>query len=207
MSASVFRLGLRVFCWGAPVVVFAGLVGCTTPLVKPDLAHLAVQRAREHALAAQTRWRLEGRLAVSDGRNGGSGTFEWRQDGARFRVEVHAPITGRTWTLAGDESHAVLSGVRAEPVEGADAADLLERELGWHVPVEELSTWVRGMRAAGPAEIEFRADGRPAEINQDGWKVRYRDYDSGRNPALPTKIFADHGAWRVRVSVQRWSPR
>ncbi|MGA9422683.1 MAG: lipoprotein insertase outer membrane protein LolB [Rhodanobacteraceae bacterium] len=205
MSASICRPGRGGSRWGIALILLAGLAGCAAPLVKSDRAHLAVQNAREHALAAQTRWRLEGRLAVSDGHGGGSGTLDWRQDGDRFRVEVHAPITGKTWTLSGDDSHAVLSGLRAKPIAGTDAAELLERELGWHVPLANLASWVRGARATGAAEIRFRADGLPAEIDQHDWKVEYRDYDSASRPALPSRIFASRDSYHVRLSVRRWS--
>lgn len=186
-------------------VVFALLLaGCAAPRVKPDDQLLARQSAREKTLAAQTGWQLTGRLGVSDGRDGGSGSLQWRQDGAAFRFSVHAPVTGKTWVLSGDAQHAVLEGLRERPVEGSDAQALLERELGWHVPVAELTDWVRGARARGNAEIEFRSDGLPAAIAQDGWKIEYPDYDSSLQPPLPRKIFASRGNYRVRLSVTEW---
>jgi outer membrane lipoprotein LolB len=76
-------------------------------------------------------------------------------------------VTGKTWTLAGTPSHAVLTGLRPQAIEGDDARALLERELGWQVPVAGLVDWVRGMRAPGTANIGFRPDGLPAAIIQN----------------------------------------
>jgi outer membrane lipoprotein LolB len=165
---------------------------------------LAKQAAREQALAAKPDWQLEGRLGVSTSRDSGSGSLQWKQDGDAFRFSVHAPVTGKTWVLTGDPRHAVLEGLRDRPVEGEDAAMLLERELGWHVPVAELSAWVRGARASGEAKVEFREDGLPAAIVQDGWKIEYPDYDMTRTPALPRKVFASRGDYRVRLAVSAW---
>jgi outer membrane lipoprotein LolB len=183
------------------------LAGCAAPRVKtvaPDSAMLAKQAAREQALAAKPDWQLEGRLGVSTSRDSGSGSLQWKQDGDAFRFSVHAPVTGKTWVLAGDAHRVVLEGLRAEPVEGSDAAALLERELGWHVPVAQLTDWVRAARAKGDARIEFRADGLPAVIEQDGWKIEYPDYDETHRPPLPRKVFASRGDWRVRLSVSEW---
>jgi len=180
------------------------LAGCAAPRIKPDADLLARQDARERALATQRTWQLEGRLGVSDGRDGGSGSLQWRQDGDAFHFSVHAPVTGKTWVLSGDPGHATLSGLREQPIEGADAAKLLERELGWHVPVAELTDWVRAARARGEARIEFRSDGLPAVIEQDGWKIEYPDYDSASQPPLPRRIFASRGDYRVRLSVSQW---
>ena len=180
------------------------LAACAAPRVKPDSDLLARQAERERALSAQPNWVLSGRLGVSNAKDAGSGSLEWKQDGDAFRFSVHAPVTGKTWVLAGDAHRVVLEGLREQPVEGTDAAALLERELGWHVPVAELTEWVRAARAKGEAEIEFRTDGLPAVIRQDGWKIEYPDYDEARQPPLPRKIFASRGEYRVRLAVSQW---
>lgn len=185
-------------------VVALLLAGCAAPRVKPDADLLARQAQRERLIAAQPSWQLEGRLGVSDGRDGGSGSLQWRQDGDRYRFSVHAPVTGKTWVLSGDAAHAKLEGLRPQPVGGDDAQTLLERELGWHVPVADLTSWVRGSRAKSEARIEFRNDGLPAVIEQDGWKVEYLDYDTARQPPLPSRIFASRGDYRVRLAVKHW---
>jgi outer membrane lipoprotein LolB len=188
----------------AGLLFVLALSGCAAPRIKPDADLLARQSARERALAAQPMWQLSGRLGVSDGHDGGSGSLQWRQDGDAFRFSVHAPVTGKTWVLSGDAHHAVLEGLREQPVESADAAQLLEREIGWHVPVAELTYWARAARAPGDARIEFRSDGLPAVIGQDGWKIEYPDYDNTHDPPLPRKIFASRGDYRVRLSVNQW---
>jgi outer membrane lipoprotein LolB len=188
----------------AGLLLVLALAGCAAPRVKPDADLLARQSARERALAAEPSWQLSGRLGVSDGHDGGSGSLQWRQDRDAFRFSVHAPVTGKTWVLSGDAHHAVLEGLREQAIEGTDAAQLLEREVGWHVPVAELTSWARAARAAGEARIEFRSDGLPAVIEQDGWKIEYPDYDDAHQPPLPRKIFASRGDYRVRLSVNQW---
>lgn len=188
--------------------VLAGLMvllgACAAPALRPDSASLAAQESRERELATQPDWSLAGRLAVSNAEDGGSGSLDWQQRGPAFRFAVHAPVTGKTWVLSGDDRHALLEGLRAEPIHGRDAAQLLQRELGWQVPVAELRSWVRGVRAPGRAELLFRADGLPAELVQAGWTVEYRDYDLTEQPPLPRKIFARKGDYKVRLVVQRW---
>lgn len=183
------------------------LAACAGPNVRPlpaDADMLSKQAARERALATQTTWTLEGRLGVSDGHDSGSGALEWQQTGSRYRFSVHAPVTGKTWVLSGEEGRAVLEGLRERPVEGVDASALLERELGWRVPVEQLVHWARGARAGGAAQVRFRNDGLPAEIDEDGWKVQYLDYGAGQ-PALPSKVFASNGDYKVRLSIRAWT--
>jgi outer membrane lipoprotein LolB len=206
VAASALRRG-RIDVSRVALAFCVLLAGCAAPRVKtvaPDSAMLAKQAAREEALAAKADWQLAGRLGVSKGKDSGSGSLQWKQDGDAFRFSVHAPVTGKTWVLTGDPRHAVLEGLRDRPVEGDDAAVLLERELGWHVPVAELSAWVRGARASGDAKVEFREDGLPATIVQDGWTIEYPDYDTSATPPLPRKVFASRGEYRVRLAVSEW---
>lgn len=204
------RCAIPALLWrrGFQLATLAGallLSACAAPRLKPDVTLLRGQDAREQVLAKRDHWTIEGRLAVSDGRGGGSGSLEWTQDGNNYRLSLHAPVTGKTWVIHGDQDHAVLEGLRQQAVEGADAAALLARELGWQVPVAQLGYWVRGMRAPGAARLIFRSDGLPAKIEQDGWNVDYRDYDMDRDPALPSRIFADNGERHVRLAIRHWT--
>jgi len=196
----------RCFLYLQPIIAGAFLLlsGCTTQSLRPDPALLAAQSTREQLLAQHSHWALKARIAVSDGEDGGSGTLEWQQDNDQYRFTMHAPVTGKTWVLTGREGYALLEGLQPQPIEGTNAAVMLQKELGWDVPVVELAAWVLGARAAGHSRLSFRPDGLLAELSQGGWKVEYLDYDQQYNPPLPKKIFASHGKNRIRMVIQYW---
>lgn len=188
-----------------PLAVAAMLLAaCAAPRVRPDAELEAAQHLREQRLEAVTRWSLKGKLALSGPGDSGSGSLTWQQDGADYRFTMQAPVTGKTWTLSGDDKRAVLSGLGSQPIEAEDASRLLERELGWKVPVIELANWVRGLRAPGKAAIVFRPDGLPAELRQDGWFIEFKEYDESREPPLPRRIFASDGEYKVRLAIHVW---
>ncbi|MBN8728868.1 MAG: outer membrane lipoprotein LolB [Xanthomonadales bacterium] len=201
MKAGALRVAIL-----AVALLLAACAGQRPRPVAADAASLERQAAREGVLRAQgSDWRIEARLAVSDGGNSGSGSLDWIQQGEDFRFTVHAPVTGKTWVLSGGPGHAVLQGLASVPIEGAGASQLLERELGWHVPLPELVDWVRAMRAPGPAVIEFRPDGLPGRIEQAGWRVEYRDYAMEFDPPLPSRVFATRGEYSVRLAIRAWT--
>ena len=183
------------------------LAACAAPRLRPDADRMGAQEVRERRVSAVEDWSLHGRMAISGPQDSGSGTLDWLQQGSTFRFALSAPVSGKTWTLSGDADHAELTGLRTQPVRGANASDLLASELDWKVPVGELAYWVRGIRAPGPADIVFREDGLPAEFHQDGWIIEFRDYASEQDPPLPRKIFASNGDYKVRLVVQTWESR
>lgn len=188
-----------------PVLALAlALAACAPVRQRPADAALEVaQRARESALAAQTDWRLSGRIALSAAGRGGSGRIEWRQQGEDFDIRLTAPVTGQSWRLQRTAGRATLEGLADGPRTSMDAEHLLEEATGWRIPVDALSAWVRGARAAGPAELSFDPAGRPATLVQSQWTVEYRAWDGG-SPPRPLKLFARQGDASVRLVIDGW---
>ncbi|MBS0556656.1 MAG: outer membrane lipoprotein LolB [Proteobacteria bacterium] len=189
----------------AMLVVLLALAACAPVRVRETPAALAAQQAREAQLAPLAHWTLAAHIGVSNGRDGGSGDLSWEQNGDAFHFTVRAPVTGKTWTLSGDAGRVVLEGVDPQPDVDSDAQRLLHDRLGWDVPLADLRAWVRGLRAAGSgASMQFDAQNLPAVIEQDGWRVEYRDWFTDRDPAMPRKVFASHGDARVRLVIENW---
>lgn len=185
------------------------VAGCAPAVrIKGDASLLDAQGQRERQLAGTDHWTLSGRLGVSDGHNGGSGSIDWRQDGDRYAFELRAPITGKSFRLTGGPDGALLEGLDSGPLRGPDAEALMRKALGWEVPLDDLRAWVLGLRAdRGPAELRFGEDRLPSLLVQDGWSVDYRRWDQSRQPPLPVQIFAAKPPYKVRLSIESWELR
>ncbi|TPG07445.1 outer membrane lipoprotein LolB [Rhodanobacter glycinis] len=183
------------------------LLAACVPAVrmKGDAGLLNAQLAREQALAHADHWVLQGRLGVSDGKDGGSGSFSWTQNGDQYEFVLRAPITGKSFRLSGDPAGALLEGLDPGPLRGPDAEALMRKALGWEVPLRDLRAWVLGLRAdSGPAELSFGADRLPSLLQQDGWAVDYREWDATREPPLPKKVYAEKLPYKVKLSIESW---
>jgi len=190
------------------------LAACTSRPIKQlpplDPALAAAQQAqREAKLVPLGAWSLQGRVALSNGRDGGSGRIDWKQDGQRYDVALSAPVTRQSWRLSGDADSAQLEGLEGGTRSGTDATGLLLEATGWEIPVAALASWVRGVRADGRhgvAAIRYGSDGRLARIEQGGWAIDYGDWRASAVPGmeLPNRLNASRGDARVRLIVDRW---
>ena len=132
------------------------LAGCRTIAPPPDsTAAAAAQQARATTLGlangdcAAPGWALAGRVALSNGRDGGSGQLEWTQGGGRTHLLLSAPITRQSWMLDVDpRGGATLQGLPEGSLGGDDAAQLVRDATGWDIPVAALGCWLRGVAAA-----------------------------------------------------------
>lgn len=186
-------------------VVALLLSSCTVVRQREDPALLQTQEQREAILLDKKQWVITARIAVSDGKDSGSGQMEWHQDDESYEFHFRAPVTGKTWRLYGDANSAVLEGAGNTPFRGGNAEQLLQEKLGWHVPMAQLAAWVRALRAPGSrAELSYNEQNLPAVLKQAGWKVEYKDYFTDRTPALPRKVFASKKNYRVKMVIQEW---
>jgi outer membrane lipoprotein LolB len=195
------------------------LAGCQTMATKPaavglpDPAAEMAQRHRERILADANRWSLTGRVAISNGKDGGSGRIEWINDDESLAVELSAPITRQTWRLtAFEDSPWCVEDQRGKHC-GEDAEQLLRETTGWEIPVASLGDWLRGMRTDAPSAIRFDEIGRLSRLEQSGWTIDYRwpaagDAVTSTHPQMPTRIDAAKGQAKVKLVVDgwRWSP-
>lgn len=195
------RGGLMIAALTAIVV----LAGCSAPRSRTlDVAALEAQLERERKLAGQPSWRLTGRVAVTTGRDGGSGRLVWEQGPQAMRFEVQAPVSRQSWRLTVTPGSARLEGLEGGDRESPDPQSLVREAIGWDLPLEDLAAWVRGARGPGAAAIDFSETGLPLLIEQRGWRVEYRSWNHAVAPPLPTRVFASKGGKRVRVAIDRW---
>lgn len=190
----------------ATATLLAACSPATVPLRPGTQAERFAQAQRAEVLGKLSVWRASGRIGVSDGKHGGSGGFEWTQDGSAIDFILRAPITGRSFRLQSGPDGACLSGLKARPVCAFDAATLLRSELGWELPMADLRAWVLGIAAAHtPARLAYGPNGLPAQLVQDGWVVQYRSWHVAARPvSMPALIVATRRPYSVRLYVERW---
>ena len=208
---------MRHVCGAALALLLAG---CNTlpPVVHgaaPASAATTPDRAAALGLAQAgcdaPRWGMTGRVALSNGREGGSGRIVWSQGGGVLHLELSAPVTRQSWSLDVDAEGAQLRGMSPEPLRGVDAASLVRDATGWEVPIAALGCWLRGATAGasrfGPAQIVDGDDGLPKRIEQAGWVVDYAGWtpDAVSGLPMPVQVTASRDNNRVRLRVDRWS--
>ncbi|KAB7765153.1 lipoprotein insertase outer membrane protein LolB [Xanthomonas maliensis] len=208
--------------WALAASLLATLAGCVSvprgrgsaaPVVvgPVDAAAQQAERARQAWLLAHPAWSFQGRVAISKGRDGGSGRLDWQQDGPRYRVQLSAPVTRQSWVLTGDRvsGSGRLEGLDGGPRAGEDAEQVLRDATGWTIPVNQMPDWVRalGVAEAGAEQVDLDAQGRPRTVRQDGWTIEFLEWTpaSAEQPALPRRIEAHRDDAKVRLLVDQWT--
>jgi outer membrane lipoprotein LolB len=176
------------------------LAGCAVPPRAPD----GVARPDAEAL---DQWSASGRLAIAAGTDGGSGSFDWVQDGATSRLDLRGPLgAGAVRLVVTPETLSLADG--SGRVLDADAARAdLQARLGADLPWGHLRYWLLGLPAPDVQATVLDQDAAPWRvIEQAGWRLAYDSFDAVSGLSLPKRLTAERGAVRVRVIVDAWSP-
>jgi len=160
---------------------------------------------KSRALAEANGWMLKGRLAVNDGEDGGSGHLSWRKHGQTSSMSFHGVLGRGAWQLNADENGAVLEWADGEVYRADSVGELIEQQLGWSIPVNALSWWIRGLTAPGDWDLrQLDEHGNLEKLGQLGWVIGFGRYRDAGGVSMPMKLTAHRQSYTVKFAIQDW---
>ena len=183
------------------------LTACSTVKTSSETnpADLARYEQRAIVISAVETWALRGRLAVSDENDGGSGTLRWRVGPDSNRMDFHGAMGRGAWQLESGGGRAELKLADGSSYSAASVGELVRGQLGWEIPVEALSWWVRGLAVPGSKGHKVLGeDGTLSFLNQSGWAIEYGRYREVAGFVLPSKLTARKEEKTVKLAIRNW---
>ena len=173
------------------------LAACATPRVP-------VQMQPIPALSPNTPWSLQGRIAVKAGENSQSGQLQWQHRAGNESLLLLSPLGQGVARIVSDSSGVTLE-IPNKPARHAPDAESLTREaLGVALPLSGLSHWILVRPdPLRPFEQTLDANGRVAQIRQDGWVIDYPQYMSDTD-ARPRKLNIARANLEIRLVIDTW---
>lgn len=177
--------------------------GCALREPRPEGAWLTERQAwfSEHPS-----WSVRGRLGLSDGERGGSLSMTWSARGDEHLVLLRTVAGGRQWRLEMTPSNSVLTGSDIGRVQGPDPDVLVERAVGWPIPVRWMSEWLRGLPSPAAARTAYAEDGVLQTLDWAGWRLDFDRWSQldGDGVLLPSRVTAENPPYRVRAALSGW---
>jgi outer membrane lipoprotein LolB len=143
---------------------------------------------------AGVEFELAGRIAVRFREEAASGNVAWRHARESDELLITSPVGSSVARLVREGSEFVLTTSDQREFRAADAEALTEQVLGFRLPLAGLADWVR-------AEITRDAQGRPAVIEQGGWRVDYQEF---RPDGLPVRLKLAYPGIDLRLAIHEW---
>lgn len=191
------------------IAVLAAAGCATAPRGEPSLSDReknARYESREAVVGAVEHWALDGKLALSGGQDGGSGRLNWRTQPGFSELDFRGTLGRGAWQLDITPELATLDLANGERWQAPEVSSLVVDHLGWSIPVDSLSWWVRGLEAPGSnAERVLDNEGRIETLMQHGWTVDYERYKEFSGVIMPTRLEARNGELTVKLIMRDWT--
>ncbi|MEX0731052.1 MAG: lipoprotein insertase outer membrane protein LolB [Aquisalimonadaceae bacterium] len=203
----MMRLPAAARLWLLAVVLPCVLVACAVrpPEPTPELPAEVLYEQRISRLTAYNHWRTSGRAAFNTEQDNASMSMQWRQTENHWVLDLRGPLGSGSVRLEGNAAGVVLRGSDGTVEEADDGQELLYRYTGYAIPVDVLRDWLRGMPSPEyDVELEMDEYGRPTELEQLGWHIRYTAWSSINGTYMPARISMEGPGIDVRASLREW---
>jgi outer membrane lipoprotein LolB len=151
-------------------------------------------------------WQLSGRAGFADGKDSGSGSLDWKQQGDECSLDFRGPLGAGAVHIEGDARALHVKTSRGDDFVTTDPEDDLGRRLHQPLPVFSLRYWVLGR--PDPTDDFTKttdAQGELVSLDQYGWHVEYQEYAEVDGYSLPTRLTLVRDQVRIKLAVSDWT--
>lgn len=169
------------------------LTGCST-------APVTVQRSAK----IDAPFVFNGRVAIKQGGRHDSAGVRWVHRAEEDEILLLAPLGKTVARIHRDAEEATLDA-SGKHHSSHDIESLMQRTLGWQLPLSGLRYWVGALPAPeGEFHIEHDANGQVSLLRQQGWEIRYSRYAAATPEALPLRMNLKREGMEVLLLIDEW---
>ena len=183
------------------------LAGCASvPGTAPEGApNEAAWQARSAQLQKLSDWELQGRVGIVSGQHGGSGSMDWRQQGAQVAFSFRGPFGAGALEVRGDAQALRVRSSHGDDFLTTDPEKDFAVRFKVPLPVLSMRYWMLGLPDPdAPFAKTVDAHGQLVTLAQRGWQVDYQDYAEFGGYDLPTRLLIRRDDTRIKVAVNDW---
>lgn len=166
----------------------------------------AAWSARVNRLATLTDWELNGRVAVADGKDGGSGSLDWKQDGDVVNFDFRGPLGAGAAHIQGTGDALWVRTSRGDDFVTSDPERDFAERLHMPLPVLSMRYWMLGLPDPGTTyDKQVDARGELVRLEQRGWQVEYLGYADVQGYSLPIRLTLTRDTVRIKLVMDAWT--
>ena len=177
----------------------------TLPAKAPAENKIISWRARQQQLLSLSHWTLRGAIGVKQQQKGFNAQMHWQQNDLVYQIRLFGPLGGGLVQLQGSPEQVTLITSDKKLTHANNAEQLLQRQTGWRLPIDNLNFWIRGLAApTSKAEKQMDRYQHIRTLKQQGWNIQFQRYTQVKGIDLPSKMTLYHGDLRIRIIIKQW---
>lgn len=199
---------MRTLFLTCALAVLAGCAGFAGKESVEGTGNPTAWKAHKEKIAAIDGWQINGKIGIRAPSDSGSATLFWLQRKGYFDIRLAGPLSVGSARISGHTDDVVLDLSAQGRFQSNSAEDLLEKGLGWRLPLTQLFWWVRGLPAPdSPSQVTLDNDSHLNQLEQDGWHIQYLSYFEQSGYVLPERIKLKGHNLQITLVIKDWQPR
>lgn len=187
------------------VVSVLPLAGCQTQSASPNNRAPQLGWAkRTQILERLTTWHLWGRVSIQHNNRTDVFAINWQRSPGTYQMILTGPLGFGQVAISGVGNKVVLSKAGKPVKVSSTARDLMQKQLGWFVPLAYLQHWIKSIPGPGQATFQWDAYHRLIGLSQRGFQIRYMQYLNVQGIALPQAMYILGKNLRIKLVIKRW---
>jgi outer membrane lipoprotein LolB len=161
---------------------------------------------RKAETATVSSFEIKGAMAAKSKSKGWSATMNWVQHGpGSYQIRLMGPLGGGT-VLINRSGGTTTFQDGPKTATSSNSDELLFKQTGIRLPVNNLYYWVRGLPAPGAVQSEQHDQyNHLSQLRQSGYTIDFTKYTSVNGIDLPSMIRLEGNGVMVKVIIKIWS--
>lgn len=186
---------------------FIFLYGCATtqqvstgPIGKP-----MSWKERSAELKRVQSWTVLGSVSIQHAARTDLASLQWDQQYENYRFGLSGPLGFGRVEINGKPGRITLIQSNKPPLSASTPESLMQRQLGWQIPIVPLYYWARGLPAPNmPAKTTFDSNNHLVRLEQARWVIEYPEYMPVGEIDLPRKMQLESKNLKVKLVAREW---
>lgn len=147
---------------------------------------------------------MNGRISINYQEKRQTAGLRWVHLAHTDEILLLTPLGQTAARVYRDAQQATLDS-GSKHFQAVNIESLMDRELGWYLPLRGLHHWVLGRAdTVDPAQVERNDNGQITLLCQAGWEVRYLQYADNQPDSLPVRLQLTNEGMQVQLLIDEW---
>ena len=189
-----------------PLILSLFLCSCVSLRVGKVEQNFSKQSAasRQAKLRAIKTFNISGALSITTPQKTYLVNYTWVQNGGYYRIKLASSLNAVSYEIIGGPNKVVLRQAKHKDIMAHNVNALMQRELGYVLPLAGMRYWVLGLPAPGNYKSTLDNFGHLQTLKQNGWFINYLLYQSYDHLDLPRLMRISGHKLAIKFVIKNW---
>jgi len=178
---------------------------CSSFHVTPDTHnyHYLSWPERLKQLKNLDQWQIQGSLSIRQGNDSDIAYYSWQQNKDIYQIHLSGPLNLGSIYINGNSEEVTLIKSQKEKYSAKTPEKLLQKTVGWSLPISGLVYWIKGMPSPNtPYSLKLGSYNHLTYLKQQGWIIQYPDFTVQNGIDLPQKLTLQKADLKIKIIVK-----